>query len=125
MFAGNCSAANLTKGKYYCFRKGDWATGLPCLVAGNDPTLQALARKDLARPTTATAQLAVADGWWDVREASASSVRGRIRLRAAQWGQILQNDVAAGVLKPVAVAPDNYRQPSILAYSAVLYQKLS
>jgi mannosyltransferase len=48
-----------------------------------------------------------------------------VRLRAAQWGQILQNDVNAGVLKPVAVAPDNYRQPSILAYSAVLYQKLS
>jgi mannosyltransferase len=48
-----------------------------------------------------------------------------VRLRAAQWGQILQNDVASGVLKPVAVAPHNYRGSSILAYSAVLYQKAS
>ena len=48
-----------------------------------------------------------------------------VRLRAAQWGQILQNDVDSGVLKQVATAPDNYRQPSILAYSAVLYQKAS
>jgi len=48
-----------------------------------------------------------------------------IRRRAAQWGQILQDDVASGVLKPVAYAPHNYRGASILAYSAVLYQKVS
>ncbi len=48
-----------------------------------------------------------------------------VRLRAAQWGQILQNDVHQGVLKAVAVAPHNYRGASILAYSAVLYQKVS
>jgi mannosyltransferase len=48
-----------------------------------------------------------------------------VRLRAAQWGQILQDDVNRGVLKAVAVAPRNYRGASILAYSAVLYQKLS
>ena len=48
-----------------------------------------------------------------------------VRLRAAQWGQILQNDVERGVLKPVADAPDNYRQPNILPYSAVLYQKVA
>jgi 4-amino-4-deoxy-L-arabinose transferase-like glycosyltransferase len=48
-----------------------------------------------------------------------------VRLRAAQWGQILQDDVNRGVLKPVAVAPHNYRGASILAYSAVLYQKAS
>jgi mannosyltransferase len=47
-----------------------------------------------------------------------------IRVRAAQWGQILQNDVGSGVLKPVAVAPHNYRGASILAYSAMLYQKV-
>jgi hypothetical protein len=47
-----------------------------------------------------------------------------VRLRAAQWGQILQDDVRSGVLKPVAVAPHNYRGASILAYSAALYQKV-
>jgi hypothetical protein len=48
-----------------------------------------------------------------------------VRLRAAQWGQILQDDVERGVLKPVARGPRNYRGSSILAYSAVLYQKVS
>jgi len=48
-----------------------------------------------------------------------------VRLRAAQWGQILQNDVNSGVLKVEAYAPHNYRGASILAYSAVLYQKVS
>ncbi len=48
-----------------------------------------------------------------------------VRRRAAQWGQILQADVNSGVLKQIAWAPHNYRGSSILAYSAVLYQKAS
>ena len=48
-----------------------------------------------------------------------------VRLRAAQWGQMLEDDVSRGVLKPVIVAPHNYRGASILAYSAVLYEKVS
>jgi hypothetical protein len=48
-----------------------------------------------------------------------------VRRRAAQWGQILQNDVNSGVLKPIATAPHYYRGASILAYSAVLYEKVS
>jgi len=48
-----------------------------------------------------------------------------VRLRAAQWGQILQDDVDSGVLKPIARAPHNYRGSSILAYSALLYQKVT
>ena len=48
-----------------------------------------------------------------------------VRTRSAQWGQILQDDVDSGVLKQVAIAPHNYRGASILAYSAVLYQKVS
>jgi len=48
-----------------------------------------------------------------------------VRRRAAQWGQILQNDVNSGILKPVAWAPHNYRGASILADSAVLYEKVT
>ena len=48
-----------------------------------------------------------------------------MRRRAAQWGPILQDDVNRGVLKAVAVAPHNYRGACFLAYSAVLYQKVS
>ena len=48
-----------------------------------------------------------------------------VRQRSAQWGQILQNDVSSGELKVVTYAPHDYRGASILAYSAVLYQKVS
>jgi mannosyltransferase len=48
-----------------------------------------------------------------------------VRRRSAQWGQILTNDVAAGILKPVAIAPHNYRGACCVADSAMLYQKAS
>jgi hypothetical protein len=46
-----------------------------------------------------------------------------VRRRAAQWGQILTNDVASGTLKPVARAPHNYRGACCVANSATLYKK--
>jgi hypothetical protein len=46
-----------------------------------------------------------------------------VRRRSAQFGQILQNDVNRGILRQVDWAPHNYRGASILADSAVLYQK--
>jgi hypothetical protein len=48
-----------------------------------------------------------------------------VRRRSAQWGAILTSDVAAGLLKPVAVAPQNYRGACCVADSAMLYRKAS
>lgn len=48
-----------------------------------------------------------------------------VRRRSAQWGQVLQDEQADGMLKPVAVAPHNYRPACCVATSAVLYQKAS
>jgi mannosyltransferase len=48
-----------------------------------------------------------------------------VRRRAAQWGQILTNDVASGTLKPIAWAPHNYRSACCVANSATLYEKTS
>jgi hypothetical protein len=48
-----------------------------------------------------------------------------VRRRSAQLGQILQNDVDRGMLRQVVWAPHNYRGASILADSAVLYQKVT
>jgi hypothetical protein len=46
-----------------------------------------------------------------------------VRRRAAQWGQILTRDVAAGTLTQVAVAPASYPSACCVASSAVLYRK--
>jgi mannosyltransferase len=45
-----------------------------------------------------------------------------VRRRSAQWGALLAADPQ---LKPVAVAPHNYRGACCVADSAVLYQKVS
>jgi mannosyltransferase len=54
-----------------------------------------------------------------------SSWTSLVRRRSAQFGQILQNDVHSGILKQVWWAPHNYRGASILADSAVLYEKVT
>ncbi len=54
-----------------------------------------------------------------------SSWTALVRRRSAQMGQILQNDVNRGILKQVWWGPHNYRGASILADSAVLYQKVT
>lgn len=48
-----------------------------------------------------------------------------VRRRSAQWGEYLTDDVAHGILKPVAWAPHTYRGACCVADSAVLYQKVS
>jgi mannosyltransferase len=46
-----------------------------------------------------------------------------VRLRAAQWGQLLSDDVTSGTLTQVASAPENYPGDCCIASSAVLYRK--
>jgi hypothetical protein len=48
-----------------------------------------------------------------------------VRRRAAQWGQLLTNDVDNGTLKVVETAPDTYPGDCCVANSAVLYRKAS
>ena len=40
--------ANLKFGKYRCFIKSDWKSGLPMLAHGNDPALKSLAAEEIA-----------------------------------------------------------------------------
>jgi mannosyltransferase len=46
-----------------------------------------------------------------------------IRRRSAQWGAVLQQDVARGILVPEAYAPHVYRDVSTISDSAVLYRR--
>jgi hypothetical protein len=53
--------AHLVIGKYACFIKGDWKSGLRSLAMSNDPKLSALAKKDVDNPTEPTPQVEVGD----------------------------------------------------------------
>jgi mannosyltransferase len=48
-----------------------------------------------------------------------------VRRRAAQWGQLLTDDVDNGTLRVVETAPDTYPGDCCVANSAVLYRKAS
>ncbi|MCH8045275.1 MAG: trypsin-like peptidase domain-containing protein [Planctomycetes bacterium] len=55
--------ANLRAGKYLCFTKGQWKSGLGHLSKGSDAGLKAVALLDLAEPTTPEARAAAGASW--------------------------------------------------------------
>lgn len=57
--------ANVTVGRFYCFSKEDWKTGLPLLARGNDPKMRDLAKSEIAAGQDGKALLHAADGWWN------------------------------------------------------------
>ena len=78
-------AANLTVGKYTCFVKRDWATGVSMLALGSDAQLKAIATKDVAEPADAKNRTALADQWYDAAESQDAHSQTAIRQRAAYW----------------------------------------
>jgi hypothetical protein len=85
--------ANLTVGKYLCLTKGDWDKGLPRLALGSDGTLQALARKEAAKPTTAAARTDLADGWWDLAAGERGPAKPHLQRRAYYWYKLAIADL--------------------------------
>jgi len=79
------AAANLILGKYECFFRGDWPTGLPLLAQSSDTNLKALAARELASPDKAMAQVTLADDWWNVGESLSGSARQTIQSHASIW----------------------------------------
>ncbi len=86
-------AANEIVGRYHCFVKGEWPRGLPRLAAGADETLKTLAQTDLADPTVAAEQLALADQWWNVAANYDGAVQEQIRWHAASWYRLVEPDL--------------------------------
>jgi WD40 repeat protein len=77
--------ASRAVGAYYAWAKEDWARGLPYLARAADEQLRPLAERDMAGPETADEQLALAEGWWALAEASEEPAREAILRRAAHW----------------------------------------
>ncbi|MEI8374394.1 MAG: hypothetical protein WCJ35_16340 [Planctomycetota bacterium] len=77
--------ANLLVGKYRCFSKLDWATGLPMLAQGSDATLKELAALDLDKPKESEAQATIGDAWWDVAEKAEANDKLAAQQRAKFW----------------------------------------
>jgi serine/threonine-protein kinase len=78
-------AGNLALGKFACYLKNDWPTGLPRLAKVSDPILRALAQKDLSDPEDPTAQAELCDGWLKQAENERGVRKENILRRARMW----------------------------------------
>jgi hypothetical protein len=77
--------ASAVYGKYLCLVRGNWEQGLLYLAKGDDAQLKAVAAADIARPMALDQQLAVADRWWQLGEASSAESKPLCMARALTW----------------------------------------
>ena len=77
--------ANLVVGRFQCFMKGDWKSGLPMLAKGDDAALTTLAEQDLAEPNASAAKVKVGDGWWALAEGQTGAAKKNLQQRAGYW----------------------------------------
>lgn len=56
-------AANTAVGRYYCFVKGDWKTGLPFLAKGDHAEQKKLSQRELDDAEKPDDAIEIADGW--------------------------------------------------------------
>ena len=77
--------ANLVAGKYKCFVKVDWDSGIPMLAMGSDEALKALAMQELKGAASSHEQAALGDHWWDLAEKQEGAVKKQIQGRAGYW----------------------------------------
>ena len=75
----------LAAGEFLCFRKGDWAQGLPLLVKGSNGALATLAAGEVKPPASAEAQRALGDAWWDWAEKNRNVPKVQIHKHAAGY----------------------------------------
>jgi hypothetical protein len=89
--------ASRTAGEFLCFFRGDWATGLPLLAAGDEPKLTAVAALDLAAPDDPQTQATLAEAWASAAGQLKEPARSAAHSRAVYWfEQALNSDPGAG-----------------------------
>ena len=90
--------ANLAWGRYVCFYKGDWLTGLPLLAKSSNRALASLAKREVDQSRELQALTQLGDDWWEVAEQEKDPVRATIRERAVDAWQ-LALPLASGLQK--------------------------
>lgn len=81
----NDPEANLKLGKFRCFIKQEWETGIVCLARGSNEKLMNLAIKELAAPSASEEQLKIGDAWWDLVEEEPPYAKRALQLHATTW----------------------------------------
>lgn len=79
--------AKLTWGRWLCLRKGNWDEGLPLLVAGDDPQLQGLAKRELQVPAGQAEMVQLSNDWLTFAKSKKDHVEAQFADRAMYWLQ--------------------------------------
>jgi|LSQX01.3.fsa_nt_gb hypothetical protein len=90
-------AANLAVGRYQCFVRGNWESGVAKLALSGDATLKTVAMKDLRGGDTPQEQAEIGDAWWDLAETKQGSERDILRLRSGFWYRQAEPQLAGGL----------------------------
>ena len=77
--------ANFAVGRFRCFRKGDWRSGLPLLAKGFNKLLKTLAEDELAAPATPQKQFDLANRWYDQAKLQPSAAQPVVYSHASTW----------------------------------------
>ena len=72
-------------GRFLCFIKGDWGTGLPLIAVGGSEEVRAAAKLDLRGADGYSQQVAIADSWWALSRRARGSYRQGAQDRAVDW----------------------------------------
>lgn len=80
------SEACLTVGKFLCFTKNDWATGLTLLVRCNDQALRSVAKTEISGTVSGPQeQIALGNSWWDLSADAPADDKIFYQQRARYW----------------------------------------
>jgi hypothetical protein len=86
-------------GRYLCFVRNEWASGLKLLSEGGKSPLRELASKDLANPGTPEGRVEVGDGWWQQAQTEKISWKKlNLLARARRWYDLAEPE-AAGLVR--------------------------
>ncbi|MGI9472597.1 MAG: hypothetical protein ACR2NZ_13740 [Rubripirellula sp.] len=78
--------ANLAAGRFLCFIRGDWDTGLNHLSQASDPKISSAAEMELGASFDSPNATEVADAWFDIAESETGEhEQANIRRHALEW----------------------------------------
>lgn len=79
------AASGATFGRFLCFIKGDWDTGLPLIAAAGNQEVMEVAKMDLEGAKTNEDKVALGDAWWALSRRARGAYRQAAQDRAVMW----------------------------------------
>ncbi len=77
--------ANLTIGRFLCFVRNDWGAGLLHLAKAKEFDLAAVAKLELAAPSSPEQQIELGDAWSSIVDSYDGAIKEGIQNHAATW----------------------------------------